>query len=85
MKKIADIQILEKLEVIENLMKSYKSFQVVRMAIDSGLFDWLEKTGRRTRKEIFLGVKLLSRADVPSAYGVSKLHLRQKEGLSPAQ
>jgi len=58
MKKIANIQIPEKLEVIENFMKAYKTFQVVRTAIDSGLFDWLEKTGGSAREEISVGVKL---------------------------
>ncbi|MDQ7095681.1 class I SAM-dependent methyltransferase [Desulfosporosinus sp. PR] len=57
-KKLADTQVPEKLEVIENLTKAYKSFQVLRTAIDSGLFDWLEKTGGSTREELSAGVKL---------------------------
>lgn len=57
-KKLANTQIPEKLEVIENFMKGYKSFQVLRTAIDSGLFDWIEKTGGSTREEISVGVKL---------------------------
>lgn len=58
MKKIADTQIPEQLEVIENYLNGYKSFQILRTAIDSGLFDWLEKTGGSTREEISAGLKL---------------------------
>ena len=57
-KKLAEEQISEKIEVIDNLIYAYKFFQVLRTAIDSGLFDWLEKTGASTREEIAVGVNL---------------------------
>ncbi|EHQ89695.1 class I SAM-dependent methyltransferase [Desulfosporosinus youngiae] len=56
--KLADTQIPEGLEVIENYIKAYKSFQILKTAIDSRLFDWLEKIGGSTREEISQGVKL---------------------------
>lgn len=58
MKKLADMPIPEKIAVLENLMKAYKSFEVLRTAVDSGLFDWLEKRGGSTREELSAGVKL---------------------------
>jgi hypothetical protein len=39
-KKLGDISIPEKHGVIEDLIYYYKSFQVLKTAIDSRLFDW---------------------------------------------
>ncbi|KUO78222.1 MAG: hypothetical protein APF81_25035 [Desulfosporosinus sp. BRH_c37] len=51
-KKLGDISIPEKHGVIEDLIYSYKSFQLLKTAIDSRLFDWLEEFGLSTQEEV---------------------------------
>lgn len=50
--EISDIAVGEEISAIDRIVDGYKTYQVLRAALDRGLFDWLDEHGPATREEI---------------------------------
>jgi SAM-dependent methyltransferase len=50
--KINDIKIGEETSTIDTIVDGYKTYQVVRAALETGLFDWLDAHGSTSREEL---------------------------------
>ncbi len=53
---IIDIKMPESLETVNEIIDGYKSYQVVKAAIELKFFDWLEENGVADKEEIVVGV-----------------------------